>query len=80
MFLKYEDLLSDQANQVRKLASFLGFPFSEEEVKEETVEQIMELCSFDNMSNLEVNKNGGIDDLPNHFFRNGEKLVMHPSI
>lgn len=75
LFLKYDDLQADQANQVRKLASFLGFPFSEEEEKGETAEEIMKLCSFDNLRCFEVNKTGVIGtkrNTPNQlFFRNG---------
>jgi len=58
MFLKYEDLKEDVHVQVRKLAQFLGYPFSPEEEKDGAVEDITKLCSFQNLKDLEVNKEG----------------------
>lgn len=58
LFLNYEELQNDQTQQVKRLAEFLGFPFSQEEEEEGAVEQIMKLCSFEKLSNLEVNKTG----------------------
>ncbi|KAK5843379.1 hypothetical protein PVK06_005834 [Gossypium arboreum] len=40
----------------RKVAEFLGVPFTPEEENKETVEQIVKLCSFESMSNQDVNK------------------------
>ncbi|CAK9155490.1 unnamed protein product [Ilex paraguariensis] len=59
LFLKYEDLKEDVTSHVRKLAEFMGFPFSVEEEKQELVKQISNLCSFENLKNLEVNRVGG---------------------
>ncbi|OMO72991.1 hypothetical protein COLO4_27332 [Corchorus olitorius] len=56
LFLKYEDVKKETSVYVRKLAEFLGVPFSAEEEKEGIVERIVRLCSFENLSNLEVNK------------------------
>ncbi|KNA09578.1 hypothetical protein SOVF_152340, partial [Spinacia oleracea] len=58
MFFKYEDLKGDVHLQVRRLAEFLGYPFSPQEEKECVVEEITKLCSFQNMKSLEVNKSG----------------------
>ncbi|XVF49912.1 hypothetical protein PTKIN_Ptkin04bG0054200 [Pterospermum kingtungense] len=78
LFLKYEDLKKDPLVVVKRLAEFLGQPFSLEEESKGTVEQIIRLCSFKSLSNLEVNntdifkyKDGMIFD-NNSFFRKGE--------
>ncbi|KAL8261705.1 hypothetical protein R6Q59_025754 [Mikania micrantha] len=58
LFLKYEDMKQDTANNVKRLAEFIGYPFSNEEENTGVIENIIKLCSFDNLSNLEVNKSG----------------------
>ncbi|XP_031286118.1 cytosolic sulfotransferase 15-like [Pistacia vera] len=58
LFLKYEDLKENNKFYVKKLADFIGYPFTEDEEKQGKIEEISKFCSFDNMSNLEVNKNG----------------------
>lgn len=58
MFLSYEDLKRDPCFHAKRLAEFLGHPFSPEEEKEGLVSKVVELCSFENLSNLEVNKTG----------------------
>ncbi|XVF06674.1 hypothetical protein REPUB_Repub06bG0070500 [Reevesia pubescens] len=74
LFLKYEELKEDIVCQLKKLAKFLGFPFTEEEEKQGVAEEITKLCSFDNLKELKVNKNGKQPfGTPNHaFFRKGE--------
>ncbi|KAM7460492.1 hypothetical protein LguiB_030070 [Lonicera macranthoides] len=57
-FLKFEDMKNEPFVWLKRLAEFLGFPFSVNEEQEGVVEEIVNLCSFDNLSNLEVNKNG----------------------
>ncbi|XP_010272734.1 PREDICTED: cytosolic sulfotransferase 8-like [Nelumbo nucifera] len=76
LFLKYEDLRSNPLVYLRKLAQHLGYPFSLEEEKQGVLEKILNLCSFQNLSNLEVNKN---PDKVSHvgveysaFFRKGQ--------
>lgn len=54
-FLKYEDL-KDTLGYVKKLASFMEKPFSEEEEERGVPQQIVAHCSFESLSNLEVNK------------------------
>uniref|UniRef100_A0A0V0H1J9 Sulfotransferase n=1 Tax=Solanum chacoense TaxID=4108 RepID=A0A0V0H1J9_SOLCH len=58
LFLKYEEMKVDACNQLKKLGEFLGFPFTEEEEKEGVIEDISNLCSFQNMKDLEVNEKG----------------------
>ncbi|XP_050253596.1 flavonol sulfotransferase-like [Quercus robur] len=58
LFIKYEDLTNETVYWVKKLAQFIGYPFSLEEEDQGMVQKIIDLCSFENMSNLEVNKNG----------------------
>ncbi|KAJ4973457.1 hypothetical protein NE237_006631 [Protea cynaroides] len=74
LFLKYEEMKMQPSVQLRKLAKFLGCPFSEEEEKEGMVEEILKLCSFDHLKNLNVNKNGKTKFGVEHtaYFRRGE--------
>ncbi|XP_031253761.1 cytosolic sulfotransferase 12-like [Pistacia vera] len=70
LFLKYEELKSDPKGQVKRLASFLGRPF----VNEDEVEKVLWRSSLERLKNLEVNKNGVFFHLkiPNSsFFRLG---------
>ncbi|KAK9187492.1 hypothetical protein WN944_018888 [Citrus x changshan-huyou] len=72
LFLKYEDLKRDPKGEVRKLASFLGRPFGDEDNDE--VDKVLWRSSFERLKNLEVNKNGKLSDsgVPNSsFFRLG---------
>ncbi|RVX13951.1 Cytosolic sulfotransferase 13 [Vitis vinifera] len=62
----------------QKIAEFMGYPFSVEEEKQGVAHDILELCSFENLRNLKVNKTGKIitsnnNQVENHrFFRKGE--------
>ncbi|XP_062099670.1 cytosolic sulfotransferase 15-like [Humulus lupulus] len=58
LFLKYEDLKRDNAFFIKKIADFLGYPFSTEEENQGVPQQTMQLCSFENLKNLDVNKTG----------------------
>ncbi|KAL8210936.1 hypothetical protein R6Q57_005373 [Mikania cordata] len=58
LLLKYEDLKRDPTSNLKRLADFIGYPFSVDEEKAGVVDNIIRLCSFKNMSNLEVNKTG----------------------
>ena len=40
------------------MAKFMGYSFSLEEEKEGMVQKIIDLYSFENLSNLEINKSG----------------------
>ncbi|KAK6230828.1 hypothetical protein QUC31_002346 [Theobroma cacao] len=74
LFFKYEDLKEDISSNLKKLADFLGYPFSEEEMRQGVVEGISELCSFETLKNLEVSKTGKSDVRFKNsaFFRNGK--------
>ncbi|XP_027910401.1 cytosolic sulfotransferase 15-like [Vigna unguiculata] len=74
LFLKYEDLKDDANFQVKRIAEFLGFPFTQEEENNQVIESIIKLCSFEEMKNLEVNKSGIIHRFADkkYYFRKGE--------
>ncbi|MFQ6654546.1 hypothetical protein Gotur_025483, partial [Gossypium turneri] len=56
LFLKYEDVKKEPLGCVKKLVGFLGVPFTPEEENNETVAEIVKLCSFESLSNQNVNK------------------------
>ncbi|KAG8475845.1 hypothetical protein CXB51_032781 [Gossypium anomalum] len=58
IFLKYEKMNDDTVLYLKKLAEFMGCPFSSEEQQKGMPEKIVKMCSFKNISNLEVNKSG----------------------
>ncbi|KAK9155656.1 hypothetical protein Sjap_003136 [Stephania japonica] len=73
LFMKFEEMKEDVKYQVKRLARHLGCPFSNEEESEGVVENIIKLCSFKNLKNLEVNQSGKTWIIDNkHFFRKGE--------
>jgi hypothetical protein len=74
LFLRYEEILRDPVGNVKKLARFVGQPFSPVEEDAGVAEDIVRLCSFDKMKGLEVNKLADSHALfPNSFyFRRGE--------
>ncbi|CAN1161031.1 Cytosolic sulfotransferase 17 [Linum perenne] len=79
MFIKYEDLRRDPKPHVRKLASFMGRPFDEED--DEEVEKVIWRSSFDRLKDLDVNKDNNTKPhrpllvpllMNSDFFRRGE--------
>ncbi|XP_011083739.1 cytosolic sulfotransferase 15-like [Sesamum indicum] len=74
LFLQYEDMKRDSVSHVKKIAEFLGLPFSDEEEKRGLIREISDLCSFEKLKNLETNKteihHGNIAN--SSFFRKGE--------
>ena len=77
LFLKYENLKNEPVFYVKEMAKFMGYPFSLEEETKGMIENIVDLCSFENLSKLEVNKSGWLHGRPyliekNAFFRKGE--------
>ncbi|KAI8528815.1 hypothetical protein RHMOL_Rhmol12G0177100 [Rhododendron molle] len=58
LILKYEEVKREPGVHVRRLAEFMGVPFSAGEEEGGLVGEIVELCSFDKLRNLEVNKTG----------------------
>lgn len=77
LFLKFEAMKEDPLGSLKKLASFLGCPFSADEEKRGVPEDISDLCSFKSLSNLGVNKEGVLHgrSIPleaKMYFRRGE--------
>ncbi|XP_065871244.1 flavonol sulfotransferase-like [Euphorbia lathyris] len=78
LFLKYEELKNDTCFYVKKIANFMGCSFSVDEEKQGIVGKIVKLCSFESLSNLDVNKSAsqqkdGTFTLGNEaFFRKGK--------
>ncbi|MBA0747059.1 hypothetical protein Gogos_009526, partial [Gossypium gossypioides] len=79
MFLKYEDLVEDTVLYLKKTAEFMGYPFSSEEQQQGVPENIVQMCSFENLSGLEVNKigkhregQGNLEFENNIYFRKGK--------
>ena len=72
--LRYEQMKLDLALILKELADFVGCPFSKEELSEGMLDDIVKLCSFDNLSNLDVNKTGTLPCGRENktFFRRGE--------
>ncbi|XP_044497524.1 cytosolic sulfotransferase 15-like [Mangifera indica] len=58
LFLKYEDMQENIISNIKNLANFLGCAFSQVEETQGVIKEISKICSFDNLKNLEVNKNG----------------------
>ena len=73
MFIKFEEMKMKPSFYLKKIAEFLGCPFSNEEESKGMVVDIVNLCSFEKLSNLEVNKTGrvatGVENKA--FFRRG---------
>ena len=77
LFFRYEEMSRDPAEHVRRLAKFVGCPFSVEEEEACAVDAIVKLCSFEHMTGLEATK-GGKTELTfgvvenSSFFRRGQ--------
>ncbi|XP_061365098.1 cytosolic sulfotransferase 15-like [Gastrolobium bilobum] len=74
LFLKYEDLKQDVNFHVKRVAEFLGCPFTQDEENSGVIENIIKLCSFEKMKELEVNNSGatGTNIWKKHLFRKAE--------
>ncbi len=75
-FLTYEELAADTLGLLRRLAEFVGHPFTVEEQEAGVDRKIVEICAMESLSRLEVNLSGTTDfiekDVPNNiFFRRG---------
>ncbi|XP_031387301.1 cytosolic sulfotransferase 5-like [Punica granatum] len=69
LFLRYEEMMEKPGEQMKRMDDLLGFPFSEDEEANGGVDEILRLCSFDNLSNLEVNQTGKLwTGMENEFF------------
>ncbi|XP_021727640.1 cytosolic sulfotransferase 5-like [Chenopodium quinoa] len=73
LFLKYEDLKENPSFYLKKLAEFIGMPFSHQEESKGVIKDITELCSINNLKELEVNKSGSLDNFMENkmLFRDG---------
>ena len=78
LLLRYDDLQTEPIVHVKTLAEFMGQPFSLEDDQEGVVHKMIKLCSFENLSNLEVNKIGTLAASPTRvrandvYFRRGK--------
>ncbi|KAI3459870.1 hypothetical protein Pfo_016533 [Paulownia fortunei] len=75
LFLKCEDLKEDCSSNIKKIAEFIGFPFSEDEEKQGVIEEIEKRCSFGNLRSLEttyLEKNPDQPGLRKGVYRKGE--------
>lgn len=71
--MRYEEIKAEPQGQVKRLADFLGCPFTKEEVNSGLVDEILDLCSLRKLSSLEVNKTGKINNVDHEiYFRKGE--------
>ncbi|KAF3507034.1 hypothetical protein F2Q69_00000254 [Brassica cretica] len=74
LFMKYEEMKEEPCVQLKRLAEFLGCPFTEEEEESGAVNKILQLCSLRSLSDLEINRTGktsnGVDY--KFYFRKGE--------
>ncbi|WMV29254.1 hypothetical protein MTR67_022639 [Solanum verrucosum] len=70
----YEEIKEKPKNQLKPLAEFLECPLSIEEENCGVVDEILRICSFENLSNLKVNTNGKLctGEGNKMFFRKGE--------
>jgi hypothetical protein len=76
LFLTYEELTADTLGQLRRLAEFIGRPFTAEERDVGVDKEIVDACAMKNMVKQEVNKTGTTEmteiPMPNEiFFRRG---------
>ncbi|KAG6686400.1 hypothetical protein I3842_11G016600 [Carya illinoinensis] len=58
LLLKYGEMKEQPNNHLKKITEFLDFPFSLKEEKKGKMNDTLKLCSFDNLSNLDMNKSG----------------------
>ncbi|KAL9234316.1 hypothetical protein vseg_009200 [Gypsophila vaccaria] len=74
LFLKYEDLKGDPTHELKKLAQFVGVPFTPKEESEGVIKDIIDLCSIGNMKEMDGNKSGVISKFfeKKSYFRKGE--------
>ncbi|KAM0914415.1 hypothetical protein ACQ4PT_011593 [Festuca glaucescens] len=78
LFLKYEEIKSDPVQVARKLAEFLGVPFTPEEESSGVAQEVVKLCSFEKLTSLQVNQIGVVRPRNNVrlsnsvFYRKGE--------
>ena len=75
LFIRYEDLKEDPIQNLKRIAEFIGFPFSVEEERVGVVDEIAKFCRLSNLKDLEANKTGNFQGTPvenKTYFRKGE--------
>ncbi|KAL2893524.1 Cytosolic sulfotransferase 5, partial [Bienertia sinuspersici] len=74
LFLKYEDLKENPSFELKKVAQFVGMPFSPEEESQGVIQAIIEMCKINNLKEMEGNKSGVINKFydKKSYFRKGE--------
>ncbi|KAL6851879.1 hypothetical protein ACP4OV_020064 [Aristida adscensionis] len=72
LFLKYEELMSEPVRCVKRLAEFLGVPFTVKEEQDRIPDDVVKLCSFNQLSGLKIHQTG-------EFVRN-ENVVIERSV
>ncbi|KAL2898030.1 Cytosolic sulfotransferase 15 [Bienertia sinuspersici] len=74
LFLEYEGLKKDPKGHLKKLAEFVGYPFSKEEEENNVIDDIIDICSLKSLKDMEINKTGHVfPEVENKFlFRKGE--------
>ncbi|KAF8092927.1 hypothetical protein N665_0396s0016 [Sinapis alba] len=69
LFMRYEEMKAEPRGQIKRLAEFLGCPFTKEEEDNGLVDEILDFCSIRNLIGLEVNNTKRFRQT---FFRKGE--------
>ncbi|XP_062187838.1 cytosolic sulfotransferase 18-like [Phragmites australis] len=69
LFLKYEEMMADPVNSVKRLATFLGDPFTGDEEEGGVPEEVVRLCSFKMLSELQTNMIGELHRRENVVFK-----------
>ncbi|TVT99162.1 hypothetical protein EJB05_55512, partial [Eragrostis curvula] len=74
LFLKYDEMMADPTKHVKMLAEFLRVPFTSEEERANVPEEVVRLCSFDNLKGLHsAGRSDRVGGLPmDNFFRSGK--------
>lgn len=77
LFLRYEEMMEDPVWGLKRVAEFIGRPFTAAEEEEGVVEGIVKVCGFERLRGLEVNRKGVaktvIGELENSmYFREGK--------
>ncbi|KAJ4896889.1 Cytosolic sulfotransferase 5 [Raphanus sativus] len=80
LLMRYEEMKAEPRDQIKRLADFLGCPFTKQEEESGFVDEILELCSLRNLSSLEVNKTGKINNVEHKFFSVKGKSVSQKII
>ncbi|VVB04026.1 unnamed protein product [Arabis nemorensis] len=74
LFVMYEEMREQPREWVKRIAEFLECSFTKEEIDNGVLEDIIKLCSLENLSKLEVNQKGKLVNgmETKAFFREGE--------